>query len=102
MVQVNQILTAGKLLPSSAASLRGRVIFSEQQCHGRMGAMATTALGVRARQNAGPFGLDDEIMKALRFVTGPLKTARPREIDFKDPRPPVVVFTDGACEGTDD
>eukprot|EP00973_Karenia_brevis_P039980 5517777-Karenia_brevis.AAC.1 len=63
--------------------------------------MATAALGVRARQSAGPFGLDEEIMKALRFITGPLRMARPRELDFKDPRPPVVVFTDGACEGTD-
>eukprot|EP00973_Karenia_brevis_P052711 7325499-Karenia_brevis.AAC.1 len=38
---IDEILSTGVLKASAAASLRGRLIFADQQCMGRMGSLAT-------------------------------------------------------------
>jgi hypothetical protein len=91
-------LDRGALSPAQAASLRGRTLYLEQQCVGRCGAMATRALGRRAQQAGGSFGVEGDVGRALRWIADYVVTAVPRSVRLRETEPPVVIFTDGAWE----
>ena len=88
--------------PGEAATLRGKLLYAEQQCMGRCGAMATRALGHRAQGVAGAQHLDPHLRQALQWIINFASDRMPRLIKMRDERPPVPVFTDGACETGDD
>ena len=90
------------LRPGEAATLRGKLLYAEQQCLGRCGAMATRALGHRAQGAAGVQHLDPHLRQALQWIVNFSNDLMPRLIKLRDERPPVLVFTDGACETGED
>ena len=45
--------------------------------------------------------MSDDICEDLRWVVARLSSAKPRAIYCFDTRPPVLLFTDAACEGSD-
>lgn len=91
-----RFLDADRMKPSEAAPLRGKLLYSEQQALGRCGAMATRALGRRATGDGGAVALSDDLRSALAWILKFTKDTIPRIVRLRDPRRPVVVFTDGA------
>ena len=61
--------------------------------------MATRALGRKASQVGGASALDAETRRTFQWIITYLADAWPREISLQRGNPPVLVFTDGACEG---
>ena len=91
-------LEQGSLSPAQAASLRGRKLYLEQQCVGRCGAIATRALGRRAQQAGGSYGVEGDVGRALKWIADYIVTAVPRAVRLRKAEPPVIIFTDGAWE----
>ena len=96
---VARVKSDNQLSPALAATLRGRLLYAEQQCVGRCGIMATRALGVRAQEPGGRVELTPQLRRALEWVEAFLADTRPREVCTGPQPPPVVIFTDGACKG---
>jgi hypothetical protein len=84
--------------PHTAASLRGRVLYLEQQCMGRCGAMATKALGVRARGGGSGWEIGAVLMNVLAWLRLYFATVPQRVVSFGEAERPIVVLTDGAFE----
>ena len=89
---------SGIIRPSEMPSLFGRLQFCEAQLLGRQGrlAMADLRLLERSRENRVKIGSDQQ--DSFRSLLERLKNAKPRTIFASPPCPPVLVFTDGACE----
>ena len=97
---IQGILASGILKPAHAASLRGRLLFAQGQCFGRCGLASLRILGRWA--GAGGLGRPSwrRVEAALRFWLAYFAAAAPRSLSCSDMNP-VVIFTDGACEGVD-
>ena len=80
-----------------ALSLRGKLAFAEGQTFCRLTAYVARALSEWASL-PGPRMLTEEMEFGLRFAVSHLKSAGPRRIRPKSDEPPVLIFTDGACE----
>ena len=92
---------ASKRLPESlAAKLKGKLIYTESHIMRRLGQLAIQALSSRAHNFSACF-LSDDVAEDLQWVIARLGSAKPRTIHCFDTRPPVLLFTDAACEGTD-
>ena len=98
-VQVDEILAANSLSPVVAASLKGKFVYSSAQVFGRVGIVAVQALGQRERKGGGPSTLTESLAAVLSWMINFLQCSAPREINIADNVPPVILFTDGACEG---
>ena len=98
-VQVNDILE--KKPPvlgfKDALSIRGRLSFAEGQTFCKLTA-PTARLLARWSAVSFPRPITSELELHLRFAIKHLQDAGPRVIGPKRNDPPVVVFTDGACE----
>jgi hypothetical protein len=75
--EADAVLIAGGVTASGAASTRGRILFTDQQCFGRAGAMATRAMSKRANGAAGFAKLDSELKRAYQWVNQNLVTSPP-------------------------
>jgi hypothetical protein len=84
--------------PPTAASIRGRILYLEQQCMGRCGAMATKALGVRARGGGTGWEIGKELTRVLAWLQRYFASVPQRVVSFGDAERPVVLLTDGAFE----
>ena len=83
---------------AEAAEPRGRVIFSNSQTYGRMGALAYYQFGLKAKE-AGPFlRMSQELEEALLWWKQQISSCKPRIIRTGPQRPPVYLFTDGSCD----
>jgi hypothetical protein len=87
-----------KLDPQTAASIRGRILYLEQQCMGRCGAMATKALGVRARGGGTGWDIGPELTRVLAWLQRYFATVPHRVVSFGEAERPVVLLTDSAFE----
>jgi hypothetical protein len=81
-----------------AASLRGRFQYAEGQLFARLGALMLKPISERAHA-LGVTAITPEIEEALAWLCNTLLTAAPRRIICQGTRPPLIVFSDGACEG---
>jgi len=97
--QVEAILKAPekKLGFKDALSLRGKVAFSEGQTHCRLTAFVARRLSEWSSY-MGARKIPEDLEYGLRFAVAHLKSAGPRVIRPKSEEPPIIVFTDGACE----
>ncbi|CAE8637616.1 unnamed protein product [Polarella glacialis] len=95
---VQQHRDAKTLTPHDAASLRGRFQFAEAQLFSRMGALMLRPISERAHSHALSF-LNEEIEVAFSWLCDVLCCAVPRRVVCVGAAPPLVVLTDGACEG---
>jgi hypothetical protein len=101
ILQMTKDILASKRLPASlAAKLKGKLIYTESHIMGRLGQLAIQALSSRAHNFSACF-LSDDVAEDLQWVIARLSSAKPRTIHCFDTRPPVLLFTDAACEGTD-
>jgi len=99
--EVERIRSAGRITQSEAASLKGRLAFSETQHWARCGTMVTMALADIAATPGGGARLNPELQLALSFVSWLMASAHPRFIQPRAVERCTFVFTDGAAEGKD-
>ena len=82
----------------AALSLVGRVQSLETVHFGRCGAAQLWTLRKFGASKGHMHRIPDNVEEALRWIKDYLPRARPRTIDALAKEPPIVVFTDGACE----
>ncbi len=80
-----------------AASLRGRVKYSEGQTFGRVLAPSVRVLS-NCVTRGGNSKIDEEIEDALKRIADHMTSALPRCIGPRRMERPVLIFVDGACE----
>jgi hypothetical protein len=95
---IDAIMKADAMKPAVARSLVGRLTFAERQVFG--GAACQVIGLIQTRANAtSRFGQLDDLLKAsLTWIQQRLLVSPPRSFCVVDPRPPVLIFTDGAAE----
>ena len=79
------------------ASFKGRMLFATSHVFGRCAQICTQLIG-QALKAARPEEARDHVLKAARLALEVLSEAGPREVLRWGEAPPVLVFTDGACE----
>ncbi|CAE7739197.1 unnamed protein product [Symbiodinium sp. CCMP2592] len=84
-------------LQNSLASFKGRLLFATNHVYGRCAQMCTQPIGVAQR-----LGLSERrtesILTASQEALHMLEVSGPRVISKLGDAPPVVIFSDGACE----
>ncbi len=95
---IGRILSIGRLTAAEAAKLRGRLVFSNSQVFGRVGAMAFYHLGRRADKGGQVTSLDAQLRWCLKWWSNHLASTEPRTVPLGRQVRPVYLFTDGACE----
>ena len=96
-VSVSKIVKSDYLGFKDALSIRGRVAYAEGQLFGRVAAPLCRMLSAHA--SVGQYGrLHPSLKQALSVVSDALAAAKPRRVGLPDGSPPIIVFTDGACE----
>jgi hypothetical protein len=95
---VANILEAGCMEPHAAASLRGIILFMEQQIFGRCGAIATRTLVKKSDVENVGWKLSAFDKKLLEWLPRYFRLAPERVIRFGTGCEPVIICTDGAFE----
>ena len=95
---VNKLVEGAQFNESALQSLRGRLLYAAGNTFGRCTQVAVQALGRLARKGTSTF-LDAELLKCIQFAISTLASAQPRRITAWKNEWPVLIFTDGACEG---
>eukprot|EP00971_Amphidinium_carterae_P289847 5755450-Amphidinium_carterae.1 len=101
---MQSFLAARELSAGQAASLRGKLLFTEAQHYGMVTMHGSDALGAGLQVIAPcrlPVGnaINDELEWALKSFVQLLQTAPSRTISFRPAGRPYIICTDGACEG---
>ena len=94
-------LQKGTISGSEASSLRGKIAYMDAQHFARLGIPATRSLDRRSRSLMSPMPLSDELREALLWALFLLHRAPPRVVPLEVTRDQIVIFTDGAVEGSD-
>lgn len=95
---IDEALDRGRLSPSEAASLRGRLLYAESQLFGRFLQLAGRRIGERAISKLHTCHLDGGLRATLEWVREELPKMPARKVTTSPGEPPVLLFTDGACE----
>jgi hypothetical protein len=85
--------------PSEVATIVARVHHMESVHFGRCAAAALRTLRRFGGRRKGRTPFADEELSALRWLATTLPVARPRTVQALASTRPVIIFTDGACEG---
>jgi hypothetical protein len=97
--EINAILKSMVLQAPHAASLKGRLVFSEGQLWSRCGALTSVHLGERARAAGGLQVLTHDLHQSLLISQWITMNGAPRVITPRTVEECTFVFTDGAAEG---
>ena len=94
---VNNICSSQTVAISTLETLRGRLLYAAGHTFGRCTQLAIQLISRVARR--GPLVLLDEqlkgvVLKALQCLID----SKPRRVEAWSGRPPIIMFTDGACE----
>ena len=95
---LTEILSAMKVSPKKAESMRGRMHWFESFAYGRIANNAVRILGDLATREDSFVSLNSEAVRALTFLRDRVVSAPPLKITRSCLRR-WYVFTDGACEG---
>ena len=95
---IQDLLEAGAAKPSVVRRLRGRLQYASSQTFGRCGAFASRLLKGLACSLGGPRQCSALEILGLEWWQRHLVAAVPRRVQVRDPRRPVLLFTDGAVE----
>ena len=95
---LTEILSAMKVSPKKAESMRGRMHWFESFAYGRIANNAVRILGDLATQEGSYVRLNSEAVRALTFLRDRVVSAPPLKIT-RSCLKRWYVFTDGACEG---
>ena len=90
---------SGSLTPGEASELAGRLQYSSGQVMGRLITGLLDPLYLHARAPSLSSSLPLTLLDSMVWVADHLEEAAPRRFGKSDIRVPVLVFTDGACEG---
>jgi len=93
---VEKILATGQMSEKQAASIKGKLGFTENQVFCRIGGSLARLLS--HWHSPTPLKLTAEVVEALRSTMASLESAGPRSISPQVSEQPVLLFTDGACE----
>ncbi|CAE7255625.1 unnamed protein product [Symbiodinium sp. CCMP2592] len=80
----------------SLPSLKGKLLFASSHVFGRCAQVATQLIHHAERQ-PGP-DVHGFVLQSLKRALGTLRAAGDRQVNLWSEQPPVVIFTDGACE----
>jgi len=80
------------------AALRGKMQFSNAQAFGRIGASAFHTLN-KVDACSGPRWLSPDVREAIEWWLDAISEMPQRNMDVSDRRPPILIYSDGACEG---
>jgi hypothetical protein len=94
---VEEVLAKGTMNFKDALSIKGKLQFAEGQLFFRVAAPVCRLLSRWASVGA-ERQLTPEMIVGLRSVKGSLGAAGPRIVEPCSSVPPVLIFTDGACE----
>ncbi|CAE7914690.1 unnamed protein product, partial [Symbiodinium necroappetens] len=81
----------------SLASFKGRLLFATNHVFGRCAQICTQLIS-QAQKHGIQSGTIDGIFKAAKSALDILEASGPREIARWGDGPPILIFTDGACE----
>eukprot|EP00434_Breviolum_minutum_P016188 symbB.v1.2.014264.t1/scaffold1033.1/size247163/2 len=99
---IDSVLQVGMIRKSEVPRLFGRLQFAEHQIFGRVGMLAMADLRELEKSASVFWKLDDTAISAFRNLRWRLKQSVPRTLRVKDGEKPLIIFTDGACEFSDD
>ena len=79
-------------------SVKGKLLFAAGHVFGKCAQIATQLITLRGSDR--PMGPEttDDLLSALQFAVDTLKMGGPRCVGAWSMQPPVLIFTDGACE----
>ena len=97
-VSLDEVIDSKCINPKHIPSLCGRLQFAESQILGRAGGLALKTLRQLETRRCTKIDLDAEQITMFGFLKRRLNHAKPRSITTTSSCPPVLVFTDGACE----
>ena len=95
---IKRHLQVGLMSPAEASQLRGRLVFSNSQTFGRMGALAYNYLGQKVAEGGGAWSMSQDLEWPLEWWLEQVSKAKPRRIPVGKLRRPVYIFSDGSCE----
>ena len=93
---IRQVLDRGYLSQQDAASLAGKLVYSEAQHWGRIGSLVCRPLGCRALSAGLNWGLDREMVEVLEFALDLVNKSPPRFFVPRQDRSCNLVFTDAS------
>ena len=97
MLGAEEVCSKSLVPLSLLETMKGRLLYAAGHTFGRCTQLTIQLLSRLARR--GPMVVVDESFRSvLRRAFTSLSTAKPREVSAWSKRPPVIVFTDGACE----
>ena len=99
---IDEVLKLGSIKSSDVARLFGRLQFAEHQLSGRIGKLALAELRQLEDSRGLVWNIDDESRQELELLRFRLCSHPPRRLNFSEPETPAFVFTDGACEPSED
>lgn len=98
--RIDDILSADELTSKEAESLRGRLHWYESYLFGRTANLAIHKIGKRISAPSWVTSLGAELESALRQLRDRVLCGPPLMLSA-DMETPILIFTDGACEGDD-
>ena len=96
-LSIHDHLQRGEMIPAEATELRGKIIFSNSQTYGKMGALAYYQFGLKAKETGSIARISKELRWALLWWTEHIAKYKARIIRTGPQREPVYLFTDGSC-----
>ncbi|CAE7361058.1 unnamed protein product [Symbiodinium sp. CCMP2592] len=93
-------IKAGVVRQKDFARVAGRIQFSDSQIMGRTGKLALAELRASSARHADKFRLGEQEVRAFDFLVSRLSFGAPRVVPCSVPPKPILVFTDGASEGS--
>ena len=95
---LQSLTDAGRVDPKKLPSLFGGALLVESQIAGRLGKLALSELRDLERRKRSVVDFDSIQLNALKVLLGRYRDSVPRILKVDGPRPPILLFTSGACE----
>ena len=99
---LNVILRDAQLIPADLPALMGRLQFADMQLSGRGGKLAMADIREIGHESKQPHKLDNDIIESLELLKRRFSQGEPKSFVAEISLHPIVVFTDGALETSDD
>ena len=99
--QVRKSKEAGYLSSGTAAEIKGKFVYAEAQCYGRIATRCIKLLGEVASGKRSGSPLDPVLAEVLDWLIERLSTATPRPIFADRNFDSIIIFTDASSEGND-
>ena len=96
--EITGILEQNSLSQAEAASLAGKLVYSESQHWGRIGSLVCRPLSERARSKSPWNKMDSELIEVLKFGRDLVLKSRPRTFVPQQDRRCNIIFTDACFE----